>query len=126
MLPRHARCVLSRLRCNGHSFLLSSYPSRIGRIENPSCNACKHSPQDTSSHYAPSSYGFCAARSLATLYLFTTSGPDPGELLGFWGSMVLRHAPIPRKSSGNNNNNSFKADIFFAWYLIHMYVYILL
>ena len=32
MLPRHARCVLSRLRCNGHSLLLGSYLSRIGRI----------------------------------------------------------------------------------------------
>ena len=40
-LPRHARCVLSRLRCNGHRLLLSSYFSRIGRIENPSCSACK-------------------------------------------------------------------------------------
>ena len=37
---RHARCVLSRLRCNGHSLLLSSYLSRIGRIENSSCSAC--------------------------------------------------------------------------------------
>ena len=38
----------------------------------------------------------CAAHSLTTLYLFTTSGPGPGELPGFWGSMVFRHAPIPR------------------------------
>ena len=29
-----------------------------------------------------------------------TSGPDPGELPGFWGSMVFRHDPIPRKGSG--------------------------
>ena len=36
VLPRHARCVLFRLRCNGHSLLLDSYLSRIGRIENPS------------------------------------------------------------------------------------------
>ena len=43
----------------------------------------------------------CAAHSLATLCLCTTSGPDPGELPGFWGSMVFRHAPIPRKGSGN-------------------------
>ena len=43
----------------------------------------------------------CAACSLATLCLCTTSGPDPGELPGFWGSMVYRHAPIPRKGSGN-------------------------
>ena len=45
---RHARCVLSRLCCNGHSPLLGSYLSRIGTIENPSCSACGHSSQDTS------------------------------------------------------------------------------
>ena len=43
----------------------------------------------------------CAAHSLATLCLCTTSGPDPGELPGFWGSVVFHHAPIPRKGSGN-------------------------
>ena len=43
----------------------------------------------------------CAAHSLATLCLSMTSGPDPGELPGFWGSMVFRHAPIHRKGSGN-------------------------
>ena len=48
VLPRHARCVLSRLRCNEHSLLLGSYLSRIGRIDNPSCSACGHSSQDTS------------------------------------------------------------------------------
>ena len=48
VLSRHARCVLSRLRCNGHSLLLGSYLSRIGRIENPSCSACEHLSQDTS------------------------------------------------------------------------------
>ena len=48
VLPRHAYCVLSRLRCNGRSLLLSSYLSRIGRIENPSCSACGHLSQDTS------------------------------------------------------------------------------
>ena len=48
VLPRHARCVLSRLRYNGHSLLLSSYFTRIGRIENPFCSACGHSSQDIS------------------------------------------------------------------------------
>ena len=48
VLPRHAHCVLSRLRCNGHSLLLSSCLSKIGRIENSSCSACGHSSQDTS------------------------------------------------------------------------------
>ena len=47
VLLRHARCVLSRLRCNGHRLLLSSYLSRIGRMENPSCSACGHTSQDT-------------------------------------------------------------------------------
>ena len=48
VLPRHARCVLSRLRCNGHGLLLSSYLYRIGRIKNPLCSACGHSSQNTS------------------------------------------------------------------------------
>ena len=52
VLLRHARCVLSRLRCNGHSLLLSSYLSRIGIIKNPSCSACEHPSQDTS-HLIP-------------------------------------------------------------------------
>ena len=48
VLPRHARCVLSRLRCNGHSLLLSSHLSRKGKIENPFCSACGHSSQNIS------------------------------------------------------------------------------
>ena len=47
VLPRHARCVLFRLPCNGHSLLLSSYLFKMGRIENPSCSACGYSSQDT-------------------------------------------------------------------------------
>ena len=42
---------LYRLRCNGHSLLLGSYLSRIGRIDKPSCSACGHS-----SHSALSSH----------------------------------------------------------------------
>ena len=60
VLLRHARCVLSRLCCNGHSLLLSSYLCRIGRIKNPSCSACGH----LSSHSALSSYGFFASLAL--------------------------------------------------------------
>ena len=56
--------VLSRLRCNGHSLLLGSYLSRIGRIENSSCSACGHSSQDISSHSALSSYGLFAPLTL--------------------------------------------------------------
>ena len=43
-----ARCVLLRLRCNGHSLLLSSYLFKIGRTENPFCSVCGHSSQDIS------------------------------------------------------------------------------
>ena len=105
VLPRHAHCVLSRLRCNGHSLLLSSYLSRIGRIENPSCSACGHSSQDTSHLILHCPATAFLRRSLFGDSVSTTWGPDPGELFGFWGSMVFRHASIPRKGSGNNNNN---------------------
>ena len=74
VLPRHARSVLSRLGCNGHS-LLGSYLCRIGRIKSPSCRAC--GTRHFSSHSALSSCGFCAAHSLPTLYPFTISGPGP-------------------------------------------------
>ena len=48
MLPRHVRCVLSRFCCNEHCQLLSSYLSRIRRIENSSSSDCGHPSQDTS------------------------------------------------------------------------------
>ena len=101
VLPRHARCVLSRLCCNRHSLFLGSYVSRIGRTENPSCSACGHSSQDTSHLILRCPATDSLRRSLlATLCLVTTSGPGPGELPGFWGSMVFRQAPIPQKESG--------------------------
>ena len=50
----------------------------------------------------------CAAHSLATLCLFTISGPDPGELPGFWDSMVSHHAPIPQKGSGKQQQQQQK------------------
>ena len=40
----------------------------------------------------------CAARSLATLYLFTTSGPGPWELSSFWGYMIFHHAHTVERS----------------------------
>ena len=110
MLLRHARCVLSRLRCNGYSLLLSFYLSRIGRVENPSCSACGYSFQDTSHLIL-----HCPATDSAplTLWLSTTSGRDPGEFPSFWGSMVFRHALILRKGSGNNNNISRHDPLYF-------------
>ena len=60
VLLRHACCVLSRLRCNGHSLLLSCYLSRIGRIKIFSCSAYGN----LSSHSALSSYGLFAPLTL--------------------------------------------------------------
>ena len=103
ILPRHARCVFFRLCCNGHSPALSSYLSRIGRIENPSCSACGHSSRTLLISFrivqlqtlcvARSLETLCVARSLETLCLSTISGPDPEEFPCFWASMVFRHAP---------------------------------
>ena len=60
--------MLSRLHCNGHSLLLSSYLSRIGTIANPSCSACGHSSQDIS-HFIP----HCPATDSAPLALWRLS-----------------------------------------------------
>ena len=86
VLPRHARCVLTRLRCNGHSLLFSSYLSRIGKIENPSCSSCGHSSQDTSHlilHCLLQTH--CAAHSLRPLVQILGSFPASG---GPWSFAV--------------------------------------
>ena len=97
VLPRQACCALSRLRCNGNSLLLSSYLSRIGRIEN---HSCIHPSQDTS---------HLILHCLATDFLRRSRVGDSLSLYdlwpGFWGSMVFRHTLILRKGSGINNNN---------------------
>ena len=101
VLPRHARCVLSRLRCNGQSLLLSSYLCRIGKIENPSCSACGPSSQDTSHLilHCPATDSLRRSFFGDSLFLYVLWS-DPGELPGFLGSIVFRHAPIPRMGSG--------------------------
>ena len=40
--------ILSRLRCNRHCFLLNTYLSRVGKIENSSCSIYSHPTQYTS------------------------------------------------------------------------------
>ena len=46
LLSRSIRSELSRLRCHGHSLLLSSYLHSISRKENSACSACGHPLQD--------------------------------------------------------------------------------
>ena len=115
MLPRHARCVLSRLRCNGHSLLLGSYLSRIGRIENPSCSACGHSSQDTSHLIL-----HCPARDSLRRSLFGDS-ISLRPLVQTLGSCSAFGAPWssampPSLGSGrvnNNNNKKTAADMLY-------------
>ena len=106
VLPRHARCALSRLCCNGQNVLLSFYLSRIGRIKNHPCSACGHLFQDT-----PHLILHCPATdSLRRLIL-----GDSLSLYNFWswsrraarflGDYGLPPCPISRKGSGNNSNN---------------------
>ena len=67
VLPRHAHC-------NGHSLLLSSYLTSIGRIENSSCTACGYSSQrHLSSYSALSSNGFFAPLTLWRLSISVRS-----------------------------------------------------
>ena len=102
VLPRHACCVLSRLRCNGHSFLLGSYLSRIGRIENLSCSACGHPSQDISHLILHCPATDFLRRSLfgdsVSLYDLWSRPWGVARLLGLHGLPPCR---IPRKGSGN-------------------------
>ena len=99
VLPRHARCVLSRLRCNGHSLLLGSYLSRIGRIENLSCSACGHSSWDTSHLILHCPATDSLRRSLfgdsLSLYDLWSRPWGVARLLGLHGLL-----PCPRPSKG--------------------------
>ena len=99
VLPHHARCVLSRLRCNEHSLLLGSYLSRIGRIENPSCSACEHSSQDPSHLILHCPATDCLHRSLfgdsLSLYDLWSRRWGVTRLLGLHG-----HLPCPHPSEG--------------------------
>ena len=109
MLPRHARSVLSRLGCNGHSLLFGSYLYGIGRIENPSCSVCGHSSQDTSHLIL-----HCPATdsSLLTLWRLSVSlRPLVQTLGGCQASGVSWSSTMPpsleRGRVTNNNNNRY-------------------
>ena len=78
-------------------FLLGSYLSRIGRIENPSCSACGYSSQDTSHLVLHCPATDSLRRSLFgdSLSLYDWSRPwKVARLLGLHG------LPPPRKGSG--------------------------
>ena len=109
VLPRHARCVFSRLRCNGHSLLLGSYLPRIGRIENPSSSACEHSSQDVFHLILHCPATDSLRRSLfgdsLSLYDLWSRPWGVSRLLGLHG---LPPCPISRKGSGKQQQHVSK------------------
>ena len=92
MLPCNARCLISRLFCNGHNLLLNCFLCKIGRIENPSCSICGLTQNTSHVLHSPATDSLHRSH-LATLCSSTTSGPSPVEFFGLWGSMAFRHAP---------------------------------
>ena len=110
MFPRHTRCVLYRVRCNGHSLRLSSYLFRIGIIENPSCSVCGHLSQDIS---------HLILHCPATDSLRRSFFGDSLSLYDLWSSQALGSCPasgapwcsampssLGRGRVNHNNNNS--------------------
>ena len=102
----HARCVLSCFRYNGHSLLLGSYLSRIGRIENPSRSACGHSFQDISHLIL-----HCPATNSTPLTLWRLSVRPLVQALGSfpasrapWSSAMPPSVGRGRVTNNNNNN----------------------
>ena len=92
----YACCVLSRLRCIGHSLLLSCYLSRIGRIENPSCSTCGHSSQDISHLILHCPATDCLRRTLfgdsLSLYDLWSRPWGIARLLGLCGILPCPHS----------------------------------
>ena len=136
LLSRSIRSELSRLRCHGHSLLLSSYLHRISRKENSDCSACGHLLQDLNHLLldCPASEPF-ANLSLAPLFLFSIYGPDLGVWPDCWVSAEFLRAPIPRKGSGSTTTTTrgsgplnsifahqFKCIALFTWLCVFAWI----
>ena len=106
LLSRFIRSELSRLRCHGHSLLLSSYLHRISRKENSDCSACGHPLQDLNHLLLDCLLNPFANLSLAPLFLFSIYGPDLGVWPDCWVSAEFLCAPIPRKGSGSTTTTT--------------------
>ena len=108
LLSRSIRCELSRLRCHGHSLLLSSYIHRISRKENSARSACRH-PLQNLNHFlldCPASEPLRKSISGSSLSLLSIHGPDLGVWPDCWVSAEFLRAPIPRKGSGSTTTTT--------------------
>ena len=98
VLPCHARCVLTRLCCSGHSLLLGTYLSRLAESR-----ILPAAPVDTRprtpliSFCTVQLWTLCAAHSLATLSLYDFWSRPWGVawILGLHGLL-----PCPHPSEG--------------------------
>ena len=126
MLPRHARFVLSRLRCNGHSLLLSFYLFRIGKIKSLSCSACGHLSQDTSHLIlhspATDSLRYSLFGNFLSLYNLWSRPRGVARLLGLDG---LPPCPLLRKGLGNQQQQHVlkTRGAFFTTYLLRQILF---
>ena len=103
LLSRPIRCELSRLRCHGHSLLLSSYLHRISRKENSACSARGH-PLQNLNHLLDCPASEPLRKSIFGSSLFLTYGPDLGVWPDCWVSAEFLCAPISRKGSGSTTS----------------------
>ena len=107
LLSRSIRSELSRLRCHGHSLLLSSYLHRISRkrilIVVPVDTLYRNSIISSSTVLLLNPF---ANLSLAPLSLFSIYDPDLGVWPDCWVSAEFLRAPIPRKGSGNTTTTT--------------------
>jgi len=108
-LPHLIRCERSRLRCHGHSLLLSSYLCRIKWKENSSCSTCVHPLQDLTHLLLD-----CLASELLRRAIFSISSIfdlwsrpwGVARLLGFRG---VPPCPHPRKGSDSITTTNYIA-----------------
>ena len=116
VLPRHTRSVLSRLLCKGRSLLLGSYLFRIGRIENPSCSACRHSSQDISHLILHCPATDSLRRSLfgdsLSLYDLWSRSWGVARLLGLHGLLPCPPSFERGWVTNDNNNNIMKSSCY--------------
>ena len=101
LLSRPICCELSRLRCHGHSLLLSSYLDRISRKENSACSACRHPLQELNHLLLDCPASEPLRKSIFGSSLFLSCGPDLGVWPDYWVSAEFLRTPIPRKGSGS-------------------------
>ena len=119
LLSRPIRCELPRLRCHGHSLLLSSYLHMISGKENSACSACGHQYYRTSiiSSSTVLPLNPFVNLSLAPLSLFLTYGPDLGVWPDCWVSAEFLRAPIRRKGSGSTTTTTISlVPLWFPWW----------